>query len=250
MKSNMTVVITGLAWIAAGGMGRGRQAPVKTIASLFQDRRPLPSLSRKMVFKRPYRNFTRMDDYAKLGVSAVALTLKDAGWHRWSQKRNIGMIASTVYGCLAADIAYFTMISGAKPQEGAPSLFAYTLPNSFLGEAAIRFGLSGMNFVINDISVHGLAGIKMALQSMIASDVTKMLSGCCDLLCPPFLTAPPAFKPGALFFMLENEVESKLTPYGKLRLDRFGHLTFNGQQIDDLQTLAQNCLAALHRNIK
>ena len=43
---------------------------------------PLPRLSRKDVFLRPFPRFGRMDNYSRLGVSAISFALRDAGLER------------------------------------------------------------------------------------------------------------------------------------------------------------------------
>ena len=79
-----------------------------------------------------------MDEYSKLGMGAIAYALKDAMLDEWEEKRAIGIIASTVYGCLGTDFDYYNTVI---PQDGlfaSPNLFTYTLPNCFLGDAAME----------------------------------------------------------------------------------------------------------------
>ena len=56
----------------------------------------LPSISQKTGFKTSYPRFSRMDEFSKLGVSAVGLALQDAGLNEWMSKREIGIVVATV----------------------------------------------------------------------------------------------------------------------------------------------------------
>ncbi len=44
---------------------------------------------------------------------------------------------------------YFEQVIANGGNLASPNLFALTLPNIFLGEAAIRFGLTGPGFAVN-----------------------------------------------------------------------------------------------------
>jgi 3-oxoacyl-[acyl-carrier-protein] synthase II len=136
----MIAAITGIGWLTAGGIGTGRG---QTRFSISTD--PLPAVSRQMAFPDPMPRFGRMDDLSRLGLSAMAMALTDAGQIEWPQKRAVGILAGTVYGCLHTDQAYFKTTRADAGQSPSPSLFAYTLPNCMLGEPAIIFGLTGQS---------------------------------------------------------------------------------------------------------
>ena len=61
----------------------------------------------------------------------------------WQQKRRVAILAETYSGCLETDCDYFTTVIPEQGALASPQLFAYTLSNTFLGEAALRFGLTG-----------------------------------------------------------------------------------------------------------
>ena len=149
----------------------------------------LPEITRKAVFEEPYQRFGRMDRFSRLGLGAIAFALKDADLETWTRKRNISIIASTVHGCLGTDVSYFDTVI---PQEGrlaSPNLFAYTLPNSFLGEAAIHFGLTGNCYIINSPSASKLQSLRMAMINLDSGESEKVLSGVCDLESPDLYAA-------------------------------------------------------------
>jgi 3-oxoacyl-[acyl-carrier-protein] synthase II len=203
---------------------------------------PLPSITRKSVFDKPYAYFRRLDEYSRLGLAAIAFALRDAGRDEWTQKRNIGIIASTEYGCLKTDIEYFDTVMPQQGTGASPALFSYTLPNSFLGEAAIRFGLTGPTFVINEQVPLGPASLQMALDSIACGEADMMLCGVCNLGYPSPFSGISKVPPGALFFMVEKS-PGKERSYGKLRLNKEGHIEFMGSEITDLNLLVQQCLA-------
>jgi len=236
----MIAAITGLGWVTVNGMGRGRENHKFEMSDGI-----LPRVTRKRVFDKPYPHFGRMDDFSRVGLAAIASALKDAGLDEWTEKREMGIIAATVYGCLQTDRDYFETVIPNDGLMASPTLFSYTLPNCFLGEAAVCFGLTGASYVINETSPSGMEGLCAALDSIALGEIEKMLCGICDLGCPPGLPLPGKSLPGAVFFTLEKAPESGLPPYGTVLVNKKDIVMFNGKKIRDMIQLAQECLAAL-----
>ncbi len=232
----MSAEISGIGWVTAASMGCG-----KDHVSFIMPYEHLPKIKAAAVFKEPYPYFRRMDEYSRLGLTAIAFALQDADLTERTEKRNIGIIASTVYGCLSTDVDYYDTVMPQNGLSASPAMFSYTLPNSFLGEAAIHFGLTGPSFVVNEQVPSGLAGLQMALDSVDCGEIETMLCGICDLGCPPSLCANSILPPGALFFVLEK-FPVKDSSYGPVSLDRKGHILFNRTEIEDLTMLVQKCL--------
>jgi 3-oxoacyl-[acyl-carrier-protein] synthase II len=230
--------ITGIGWVTSSGMGRGRKH-----GRFAMTRGPLPEITSSEIFDDSYPTFRRLDGYSRLGLAAIAFALQDAGLAAWTQKRNIGIIASSVYGCLRTDIDFFDTVRPCGGLGSSPALFSYTLPNSFLGEAAIRFGLTGAAFVVSEPHPAGWAGLQTALDQLAGGDSPKILAGVCDMDCPPTFLAKCDAPPGALFFMIEQCPAEGSNSYGKLSLDKEGTLRFNGRKIRNFQDLAHRCLA-------
>ena len=230
--------ITGIGWVTAASMGCGRDH--ENFAQPFGQ---LPEINPADMFKKPYPNFRRMDEYSRLGLTAVALALIDAGLSEWTRERNIGIIASTFYGCLGTDVDYYKTVIPDRGAHASPALFSYTLANSFLGEAAIRFGLTGTNYVITQQRPTGLAGLQTAWDHICRGDIEKILGGVCDVGCPQIFGEPGKVPPGAVFFMFEKSPAREISSYGKLGLDSKDRVIFNGSEIKDLTTLVQKCLA-------
>ncbi|MFH1953576.1 MAG: beta-ketoacyl synthase N-terminal-like domain-containing protein [Pseudomonadota bacterium] len=234
----MIAAITGLGWVTVDGMGMGGDRNDFTVIN-----GELPRPTRKRVLDKPYPHFGRMDDFSRLGLAAIAFALKDAGLSEWTQKRDMGIIAASVYGCLQTDIDYFETVIPNGGLMASPALFSYTLPNCFLGEAAVCFGLTGASYVINANSPSGLACLHAALESIAGGEIEKMICGICDLRSPPEIPLTAKGFVGAIFFVLEKVPESNRSPYGNLHLDKSGAVFFNGKQIENLVELAQECLA-------
>jgi 3-oxoacyl-[acyl-carrier-protein] synthase II len=234
--------ITGIGWVTAASMGCGKDYD----DFLMTDGR-LPDISHESVFHRDYPSFRRLDEYSRLGLVAIGFALRDAGIDEWKEKKPIGMIASTESGCLLTDIAYFDGVLSQKGIGASPALFSYTLPNSFLGEAAIRFGLTGTTFVITEEIPLGTACLQTALECIALREADRMLCGVCNTeALPPYhgLNSSP---PGALFFMIEKSPASGFS-YGRPGLRDKGGIDFNGREVTDLARLTRMCLAGRHRD--
>ena len=183
-----------------------------------------------------------MDAYSRLGLAAAALALEDAGLTEWTRKRPIGLIAATVYGCLHTDIDYYRTVIPGQGIQPSPALFTYTLPNCFLGDASIRFGLTGPAFVVNQQAAEGMSPMVMALESLIWGEAEQMLCGVCDLGRPQILDQLSETAAGALFFMLEAKPPVDRPVYGNIRLDRGPGVLFEGRRIVSAKDLAICCI--------
>jgi 3-oxoacyl-[acyl-carrier-protein] synthase II len=229
-------VLTGVGWVtdAGMGMGRGRHVFETTPGEL-------PPITRKQVFDEPYPHFGRMDDLSRLGLAAIGFALKDAGLADWTTYRDIGIVAVSVCGCLRTDMDYYDTV---MPEDGllaSPALFSYTLPNCFLGEAAVCFGLTGTGYVINEAAPSGMASLCAGLETIADGESDTMICGACDLKCPSGIPREGTGPAGAVFFVLETLPRSRPSPYGDLRLDNGGTVSFNGNRIHTLIQLARAC---------
>jgi len=228
----MIASITGIGWVTLTSMGCGREhKPL-----IAQDGR-LPKLTSRMIFGKSSIHFGRLDDYSKLGFAAITFALRDARLEQWNEKRPIGIVASTTYGCLATDIDYYETVVPKGGVFASPSLFAYTLPNVYLGEVATRFGLTGQTFVANEPELSGIVGLRMALNGIALDDCPVMLAGLCDTGRPEGFDYPTQINPGALFFVLEKTPEHKDLSYGDLDMGKEGRILFRGKEISSLQSL-------------
>jgi hypothetical protein len=131
--------VVGAGWIAPGGAGCVRtrrawaRAPGEAAAPLAEafDGGAAP------------REFGRFDDDARAACHAVGLALRDAGDAAAARRAQTGVVVTGPDGSLASNLAYFRDYAAAGRTLGRGGLFAYTLPSSPGGEAAIAFGLRG-----------------------------------------------------------------------------------------------------------
>jgi 3-oxoacyl-[acyl-carrier-protein] synthase II len=234
-------MITGVGWVNSASTGQGKQAvfcPGSNEARL--------KISNKGIFDKPVPRYGRMDEYSRLGLTGIALALKDAELDQWTEMRNIAVIASTVYGCLQTDADYYETV---RPQGGrlaSPNLFAYTLSNTFLGEVSIYFGLTGACFIIHELSLSGLSGLGLAMDSLLREECEAIIVGICDSGPPSMLGLTGRAIPEALFFVLQAVSEGKGLSYGSLTRSEGGEIVFDGTIIEELHHLAERCTKKIH----
>ncbi len=232
----MKAMITGLGWVNTSGSGQGRQAVFHA-----GSQEGLLNLSTKGIFDKPVPRYGRMDEYSRLGLTGIALALKDAELDQWTEMRNIAVLASTVYGCLQTDSDYYDTVSLEGGRLASPNLFAYTLSNTFLGEAAIYFGLTGAGFIIHEPSLSGSSGLLLAMDSLARKECEAVVTGICDTGPPLSLGLKGRAVPGALFFVLQPASTGEGFSYGTLTQGKNGRIFFEGKTLKDLDELAGRC---------
>ena len=231
----VTASITGIGWVDRESMGWGRKYEKTPLNGT------LPKVTGRMIFGKKLPHFGRLDTYSKIGIAAIAFALKDAQRFDWSEKRSIGVFASTTHGCLETDINYFETVLPSGGRLASPSLFACVLPNIFLGEAAIQFGLTGPCYAVNEDTLDGLNGLRMALNNMFLDESPVVIAGICDAGRPETFDGLDDVAPGAMFFVLEQSPGDKSLSYGDIEMDRKGNINFNGQTVTDLWVLSEMC---------
>ena len=232
----MKAWINGIGWVTAAGFGRGRESSEQPFCDGLLD---IPK--RRQVFEQPDMRFGRLDEFSRIGLAALAFCLRDAGEEAWHKKRPIGIVAASRYGCLLTDLAYLQTMLPDQGKLASPNLFAYTLPNCFLGEAALRFGLTGNTLVLNQEDRSGLAPLRFALEELNWSGQQGILTGTCDLT-PPAAFAVGNECPGSLFLLLEKTPATAFPSYGELVLSD-NEIYFAGTRAVDLPSLVTACLA-------
>ncbi len=234
----MDAFLCGIGWVTGAGFGWGSRGDDCTLPDL-----PLPALTRKDVFPEPNQRFGRMSDYAKLGLAAIAFALRDAGLEEWHTKRPVGVVASTRLGCLVTDLEYQRTVLLNGGGLASPNLFAYTLANCFLGDAAIQFGLTGSLLAINETGEEGLGAFRMAMEELALGEADTMLAGICDLPVPDAFADSVTVKPGAVFLLLSAAPPATPAGYGTVSLADDGRLLYNGVHTSNLIELVQTALA-------
>ena len=235
----MSVFITGAGWVTVGGKGTaGRRDPFDPVEG------SLPGLDGRLPFKNhAFKRYGRLDRFSRLGIMGAGYALQDAGLDAWDEKRDIGIIVSTVLGCLATDIDYYRTVMMKNGILADPNLFTYTLPNSFLGHASMIFGLTGTNFVINDRSGSGISALVSAMDSILLGECDTALAGICDVEPPDDFPVSLRPVPGSIFVVIEKSAENRgREPYGELAMDKTGSLFFNQREIKDISICVKKCL--------
>lgn len=236
----MQAFVTGIGWITAAGLGHGRGPD--PLASPDRDAN-VPT--RRDLFQNPDNRFGRMDAFSRFGLAAMTMALRDAGLDTFLEKRPMGIVASTQRGCLATDMDYYATVLADQGQWASPHLFTYTLPSCVLGEAALRFGLTGPTYVVHDDHPFSLACIQTAMLDLVDGEADIMLAGTCDASCPVgIVDATPGFVPvnaGAMFVVLEAVPRPQNAPYAQIQAEP-GNLQVNNTPIASLGEMIRLCL--------
>ncbi|MFA5514737.1 MAG: beta-ketoacyl synthase N-terminal-like domain-containing protein [Desulfuromonadales bacterium] len=227
----MIGVILGIGWVTTAGFGRGRQETAFALEC-----GELPAVTRKDVFAEVDPRFGRLDPFSRIGLAGIALALQDAGLDAWQQKRPVALIAGSRYGCLATDNDYFDSVLPQQGRLASPNLFAYTLPNCFLGEAAIRFGLTGPAYVVSAAEENGLTPLRLALETLAWDEADLAVAGICDLARPASLAPAGEAPPGAVFLVLARPGGKHGQALGQIALQT-GKIRMAGKEIRSLAEL-------------
>lgn len=232
--TELRAAVLGIGWVTGAGLGQGRGS-----APFAWEPGSLPALRRQDLFAEPDLRFGRLDGFSRLGLAGIVLALRDAGLEAWQEKRPFGLLASSRYGCLTTDLAYFATVlpAGGLP---SPQLFAYTLPNCFLGEVAIRCGLTGPACVLSPAGDHGTAALAMAIEMLHWGEAPVMIAGCCDQPPPAPLGSGIEEPSGAIFFALAREPFETIGPIAEIRLCE-GRLACEGQPLASLAETVTAC---------
>ncbi|MBQ0156671.1 MAG: beta-ACP synthase [Bacteroidales bacterium] len=95
----------------------------------------------------PYMKFSKMDDYCKLGTTAVELLLSKTGGLSQYNPYEIALVVNTDTGCIESDLAHLDNIT-ADEYNSSPAIFVYTLPNVVAGEICIKNKFKGEGVTI------------------------------------------------------------------------------------------------------
>jgi len=160
----------------------------------------------------------------------------------WREKRPVGIFASTTNGCLETDINYLETMLPHGGRLASPNLFAYVLPNIFLGEAAIRFGFTGPCYSVNEDELSGLNSLRMAFSNILLDESPAVIAGICDAGQPESFEGLEEITPEAIFFVLEQTPADKSLSYGNIEMDDKGNFLFSGKAMTHLRELLHMCL--------
>jgi 3-oxoacyl-[acyl-carrier-protein] synthase II len=240
----MSYYICGIGFVTSDSFGCGKDfdrfSPTNT---------PHKPITRKDVLDEPYKPFGRMDCFSKTGFAGIYFAYKDAGLIESNSNNedttsNTSIIASTLYGCLDTDKNFFDTIKSENGKNASPALFAYTLPNTFLGEASIYLKATGETFVLKENNLKGLTALKMSFDLLDSDESDFVICGLCDSLNTDsfkelFNIKKTPFS-GSLFLTISKEKLQSC--YGEIEEDKNGSIFFDGIHIENLLELAQVCI--------
>ena len=92
-----------------------------------------------------YLKFFKMDEMSKLGFLATEFILQNNKSIKKNKPEEIGQIMANHSASLLTDRKYFKTIQSKENYFPSPALFVYTLPNTVMGEIAIRNNFQGEN---------------------------------------------------------------------------------------------------------
>lgn len=200
-----TAVILGMGWVMPHSMGR------PGAIHRFDSPDQMAHLSGKSVLTVPYKAFGRMDLFSKLGFSAIAFAMADAGIppvpadkNSRPPKKYIPLIAESATGCLETDLSYQATLSRQENRLPSPALFAYTLASCFLGEAGIYHGVSGEAYVVEKKACSGLTALSFAMDALGENGCEKAVCGICNSGSHLYGSKRADFT-GALFLVIGNK---------------------------------------------
>lgn len=229
--------ITGISWITSHGKGSGNKNDTFEFSKGI-----LHDISGIGFPTNPCFRKGRLDRFSLLGLQTITNALYDAGLYEWDRKRDIGIVASTVYGCLKTDMDYYDTVTAENGNLPEPNLFTHTLSNIFLGYAAILFGLTGPNYIFYEKKNKGLSALFSAMESINSCESDTMLSGICDIEPPENLQMPDIIEPGSIFIVIEKSPSPKKRNFGRLSIDRKGNIILNKTIINDIAMCVSECL--------
>jgi len=216
MSSEIHAQITGIGWVNASGSGRGRC----NCAPDWHEGTPVVPTSILKSLKGGSR-FGRLDLFSQIGVAAIGLALQDAGRLQERSVKKInnapqtdlnpattGLICATTSSCSLTDHNFFNTVKD-EPHLASPGLFVYTLATSFLGEAALRFSLTGLTMAVIEPRPRAADVICTAIEELATGDDEIIVTGLCNLFAE---ASPTPQVSGALFLVLEKDTEKDIAP--------------------------------------
>ena len=126
------------------------------------------------------------------------------------------------------DMEYIETMLPHGGRLASPSLFACTLPNVFLGQAAINLGLTGPCYSVNEDELSGLNGLRMALNSILLDESPAVIAGLCDAGRPESFEGLEDIAPGAVFCPRTITTDTSLS-YGDIEMDERKYSVLTGK---------------------
>jgi len=132
----------------------------------------------------PDRNLRPIDRTSRLLLVAAGQALAGSGWTaEAAAETEIGLVLGTTF-CSVRTIAEFDRRNlQLGPSYASPLDFANSVINAAAGQAAIWYGLRGLNSTISAGSASGLAALGYAVDQIRGGRATTLLAGGAEELC-------------------------------------------------------------------
>lgn len=191
---------------ARGRSAGGGPALVTAFVDLPPDR---PRLVRTLGL----RSSRRFDDFCVFTVAAVDAALEAAGLSVASLASvPHALVLGTALGCLESDHAFYLREIEPERHDPSPRIFAYTLPNIGLGEAAIRHRLIGEHLVVSAGRASGLAALAEAADLVARGNCEVVLALVIDAVgagAGRLLHGTPGVRPRSAAFVVERSHQAE-----------------------------------------
>ena len=192
------LVVTGYGAVSAAGIGAAATAaalatgprPAPDVTGLYQDPLPFPTAYALVDFDvratLGRKGTTFIDRATALALVACGEAIEHAGLVVDDACRDrIGVVLGTTLGSMASEIDYSreTLVAD-RPYLVNPALFPNTVMNSASGQAAIRYGLRGVNSTVATGRVGFLGALRYAENVLRRGYASVMLVGAVEELTP------------------------------------------------------------------
>ncbi len=170
------VVIAAASYLGPEGWGNdrmGRRVWPSALEPAVQ-RGELEGLHWSLVSDSDPSRFARMDPMCRLGLMAVEIL--GVGWEQMPEARRegVGVCLETCVGSLDTDIRFL--------RTTRPSLFAYTLPSTVIGEVCIRYRLKGPVLCVMSAPGEPGAAAREVAEWVAAGDAAAGICLACEAL--------------------------------------------------------------------
>ena len=171
-----SIVVSAASYLDACGYGNdvaGLRAWPEDVVLAVQ-RGEWQALRWAAMFPSPCPRFGRMDPLSRLAL--LAAELLEARLETWpaAVRENVGVCLQTCWGCLSADVEFL--------RSASPSVFAYTLPSTAIGEICIRYLLKGPVLCLTSSRPDGDLALSEAADWLRQGEAEACLCLSCDAI--------------------------------------------------------------------
>ena len=231
----MDIWVTGGGWVTEKGYGQ-----LSDKKNILLSNGPAVIVPTEVIFEQPHKRYGRFDDFTRMGITAVSLSLQDSKLISTNKKANMGMIASTYNDVMKTDIEYYNTAKSDGGTLSSPNLFSYTLPVIVLGECSTQFHFMGPTLCVGDSTKIGLNALLQASSMIRSGKCESMLAGWID---SPMSSAASSTEKtrasltGSIFVTLEASPKNIFPHFVKLDYRHPSNLFLEKRELSDIVEL-------------